>query len=289
LHIFGFRAIRRGVGCPEENAMSETETALPALDWTRLTAAPGARIVVAGGSGEIGRAIVTACVANDHRVAVLDLPSSLERHPPPPDVVRIGFDATQQSSVDSAFATLAQQWPAIDALVFVVGFTITPPARLDQVSVQQWDDVIAGNLRSGFLAARAALPLLGKSAAPCIVNVSSGLAVSGLPGFGPYSAAKAGLIALTKALAVELGPRVRANAVAPSAIKTAFMMGGTGRSAEDPAAATWFDPAPYVQAFPLRRMAEVSDIVGPVLFLLGPAARFITGQTLHINGGRFMP
>jgi 3-oxoacyl-[acyl-carrier protein] reductase len=269
--------------------MSETETALPAVDWTRLTAPAGSRVVVAGGSGEIGRAIVAACVANDHRVAVLDLPSSLERHPPPQGVVRIGFDATQPNSVDAAFAVLAQQWPALDALVFVVGFTITPPARLDQVSVQQWDDVIAGNLRSGFLAARAALPLLSKSAAPCIVNVSSGLAISVLPGFGPYAAAKAGLIALTKALAVELGPRVRANAVAPSAIKTAFMMGGTGRSAEDPAAATWFDPAPYVQAFPLRRMAEVSDIVGPVLFLLGPAARFITGQTLHINGGRFMP
>jgi 3-oxoacyl-[acyl-carrier protein] reductase len=260
-----------------------------AADWTRLTAGPGTRVVVAGGAGEIGRAVVAACVANGHRVAVLDLASSIERHPPPDGVERLPFDAKDASSVDAAFAALATKWNAVDALVFVVGYTITPPARLDQISVQQWDDIIAGNLRSGFLVARAALPLLAKAEAPSVVNISSGLAISVLPGFGPYSAAKAGLIALTKALAVELGPRVRANAVAPSAIKTAFMMGGTGRSTEDPASAAWFTPGPYVQAFPLGRLAEVSDVVGPVLFLIGPAARFITGQTLHVNGGRFMP
>jgi 3-oxoacyl-[acyl-carrier protein] reductase len=270
--------------------MSESNPSpLPAIDWTRLTARPGTRVVVAGGAGEIGRAIVAACLANDHRVAVLDLPPSLERHPPPAAVVRVAVDATAPGSVDEAFAAIAREWSAIDALIFVVGFTITPPARLESITVGQWDDVIAGNLRSGFLVARAALPLMSKADAPCIVNISSGLAISVLPGFGPYSAAKAGLIALTKALAVELGPRIRANAVAPSAIETAFMMGGTGRSEEDPAAAAWFTPGPYLQSFPLGRMAEVADVVGSVLFLIGPAARFITGQTIHINGGRFMP
>ncbi len=288
LHIYRLRAIAAVLVWESPMSPSEADTQITA-DWTRLTAGAGTRVVVAGGAGEIGRAVVSACVANGHRVAVLDLASSLERHPPPDGVEGLSFDATSASSVDAAFGTLATKWSAIDALVFVVGYTITPPARLDNISVQQWDDVIAGNLRSGYLVARAALPLLAKAEAPCIVNVSSGLAISVLPGFGPYAAAKGGLIALTKALAVELGPRVRANAVAPSAIKTAFMMGGTGRSAENPAAAAWFNPAPYVQAFPLGRMAEVSDIVGPILFLLGPAARFITGQTLHINGGRFMP
>jgi 3-oxoacyl-[acyl-carrier protein] reductase len=262
---------------------------LPSIDWTRLTAGAGTRVVVAGGAGEIGRAIVAACIANSHRVAVIDLPASLKRHPPPEGIIRIAFDATAPSSVDEAFAALARQWSAVDALIFVVGFTITPPARLENITVAQWDDVVAGNLRAGFLVARAALPLMSKAEAPCIVNVSSGLAISVLPGFGPYSAAKAGLIALTKALAVELGPRIRANAVAPSAIKTAFMMGGTGRSEEDPGAAAWFTPGPYLQAFPLGRLAEVTDVVGPVLFLIGPATRFITGQTIHVNGGRFMP
>ena len=278
------RAVQRVATMTEAPAIP-----LPQIDWTRLTAPAGARIAVAGGAGEIGRAVVKACLANGHEVAVLDLPQSLKRHSPPAGTLSIGFDAMDQASVGAAFKTLAEHWAAIDAVVFAVGFIITPPARLDQIDVMQWDEVVAGNLRSGFLVARAALPLLAKAKHPAIVNVSSGLAVSVLPGFGPYSAAKAGLIALTKSLAVELGPHVRANAVAPSAIKTAFMMGGTGRSEENPASAAWFAPGNYLQAFPLGRLAEVDDVVGSILFLLGPAARFITGQTLHINGGRITP
>src|SRR5262245_57473837 len=136
---------------------SESETRL-AADWKHLTAGPGTHVVVAGGAGEIGRAVVAACVANGHRAAVLDLAASLERHPPPDGVEGLPFDATSASSVDAAFGALATKWPAVDALVFVVGYTITPPARLDSISVQQWDDIVAGNLRSGYLVARAALP-----------------------------------------------------------------------------------------------------------------------------------
>ena len=258
-------------------------------DWTRLSAPAGSRVAVAGGAGAIGRAVVAAALACGHTVAVLDLPKSLANHPPPQGVSAISLDATDPESVRSAMAALADAWPCIDALVFAVGFTITPPARLDAIDVAQWDEVIAGNLRSAFLVARAALPLLHLAASPAIVNVASGLAVSPIPGFGPYSAAKAGLIALTKALAVELGPRIRANAVAPSAIQTAFMMGGTGRGPEDASAGAWFDPSRFLDSIPLKRMAEVDDVVGPILFLIGPAARFITGQTLHVNGGRTTP
>ena len=122
-----------------------------------------------------------------------------------------------------------------------------------------------------------------------MVMVSSGLGFNVLPGFGPYAAAKAGLVGLTKALAAEGAPRIRANAVAPSAIETAFMRGGTGRGSDDPAAAAWFQGGDYARNFPLGRLAEVDDVVGPILFLLGTAARFMTGQTLHVNGGRITP
>jgi 3-oxoacyl-[acyl-carrier protein] reductase len=262
---------------------------LPGIDFTRLSSPRGARVAVVGGAGEIGRAVVKGCLANAHRVAVLDLARSLDRHPPEHGVLAIPFDATAEPSAASAFAELGRHWPAIDALVFVVGFTITPPARLDAVSLAQWDDVIGGNLRSAFIVARAALPLLLEAEHPAIVNVASGLALNVLPGFGPYAAAKAGLIALTKGLAVELGPRVRANAVAPSAVETAFMRGGTGRSAENPEDGQWFDPSRFLDGIPLKRMALVDDVVGPILFLIGPASRFVTGQTIHINGGRLTP
>jgi 3-oxoacyl-[acyl-carrier protein] reductase len=110
--------------------------------------------------------------------------------------------------------------------------------------------------------------------------------VSVLKGYGPYAAAKAGVIALTKTLAVEAAPEIRANAVAPSAILTDFMKGGLGRGDSD---GSWFDPTPYLPLIPLRRLAQVEDVVGPILFLASPAAAFMTGQTVHVNGGRFMP
>src|SRR5687767_14040638 len=115
---------------------SEAET-FSAVDWKRLTSGPGTRVVVAVVAGEIGRSIVAAGVANGHLVAVLDLASSIERDPPPEGVESLPFDATVAGSVDAAFAALVKIWPSVDALVFVVGYTISPPARLDQISVQQ--------------------------------------------------------------------------------------------------------------------------------------------------------
>ncbi len=266
-----------------------SECLMAAPDWTRLTAPPGTRVIVAGGAGGIGRAVVGACRANAHAVAVLDLARSLEQHPPPAGTKAVALDATDAASVDAAFRTVEAEWGAVDALVFLIGFTITPPTRIDALAPAQWDEVIAGNLRSAYLVARAALPLLKKGRDPAIVAVSSALAFNVGPGFAPYATAKAGLVALTKALAIENAPHIRANAVAPTAIETAFMKGGTGRAPDDPAAAAWFQSADYARLLPLGRLAKVDDVVGPVLFLMGPAARFMTGQTLHVNGGRLTP
>ena len=119
------------------------------------------------------------------------------------------------------------------------------------------------------------------------MNTASGLAVRSTAGFGPYSAAKAGVLGLTRSLAIESAPRVRVNAIAPTAVDTAFLRGGTGRS--DERAPSQVDLETYVKAIPLGRVATPEDIVGPILFLLGPAARYMTGQTLHINGGLLTP
>jgi NAD(P)-dependent dehydrogenase (short-subunit alcohol dehydrogenase family) len=105
------------------------------------------------------------------------------------------------------------------------------------------------------------------------------------PGYGPYSAAKAGLIALTKTLALENAPLVRANAVAPGAVDTAFLSGGTGRAA----APLRLDPTAHAAAIPMRRIATADDVSLPILFLCGPGAAYMTGQVLWINGGGHMP
>jgi len=279
-----------GDGAPRAGARGEASalTDLPAPDNARLAPAPGARIAVVGACGGTGRPLVRACLANELRVAALDLPASHDRHPPPPGMLPLRLDATREADVTRAFATLEADWGGLDGLVFLVGYTIVPPRSLDDVTASQFDDIIAGNLRSAFLVTRAALPLLRGAGGGAIVTIASGLAVTGFQGYGPYAAAKAGLVALTKVLALENAPAIRANVVAPGAMPTAFLAGGTGRGGDD-APPTGVDPARYIPTIPLGRMAVPDDVVGAILFLLSGAARFITGQTLHVNGGRVMP
>ncbi len=131
------------------------------------------------------------------------------------------------------------------------------------------------------------MKLLEKGDAASLVNIASGLGAYIRPHFGAYAASKAGMIALTKTLALEHAPRVRANAVAPGPVDTAFLRGGTGRSNED--AAPNIDIDAFKALNPMRRIAVPDDIVGPVLFLLGPDSGYMTGQTLWVNGGAYMP
>jgi len=266
-------------------ATTRPETALP------LSLAPpaGSRIAIMGGCGGFGRPLVEACLAARLRVAVLDLPASIERHAPPDGVTQVlACDATRKDEVDGAFAQLGDRLGGLEALVFLVGYTLTPPPPLADLSVAQWTDVIDGNLKSAFLAAQAAMPLLRAEGGGTIVTVSSGLAYTVLPGFSAYASAKAGLVALTKALAIENAPEVRANAIAPSASQTAFMGGGTARGGDD-GGGEWFSEGRIVSTPPLGRLCEPEDVVGPILFFAGPASGFVTGQVLHVNGGRPTP
>jgi 3-oxoacyl-[acyl-carrier protein] reductase len=254
----------------------------------RLAPPEGARVLVTGGAGGIGRGLVAALREAGCRVAVIDLPASLARHPAAEGVAAIEADLSDEASVARAFGEVSARWDALDGLVMLAGFSLPrqPIARFDAAD---WDSVIAGNLRSAFLTARAALPLLHKGEAPSVVTAASGLAVKSTPGFGPYAAAKAGVISMTRLLAAENAPKVRVNAIAPSAVDTAFLRGGTGRGGDDAAGGAHVDLAAYAATIPMQRIATVEDVVGPVLFLLGPASGYVTGQTLHINGGLLMP
>ncbi|MSO65490.1 MAG: SDR family oxidoreductase [Alphaproteobacteria bacterium] len=257
-----------------------------AVDFNRLGPPVGAHVVVAGGCGGIGRAVVAAALASGQRVTVLDLIVSHQRHPVPAGAEFLAIDAREDASVAAAFAELGRRHGAIDSLINLVGFR-DRLAPISERGVESWDEIVAGNLRSAFLICKAALPLLGRHGGT-IVNVASGLALRVLPGYAPYAASKAGVIALTKALAVENAPLIRANVVAPGAVRTAFLAGGTGR-VEDEAGDWDAQYAAYIKAIPLARLGEVEDVVGPILFLAGPASRYMTGQVLYINGGGLTP
>jgi len=254
----------------------------------RLTLPPGRRIGVLGGCGGIGRALVAHLLAGGARVAVIDLPASIARHPVPRGVQAHAADATDPLAVAEAFARIEASFGGLDGLVTLAGFAAARmPVAATDPSV--WDAVVDGNLDSTYLACRAAVPLLERGVEPAIVTISSGLAAKPAPGYGPYAVAKAGVLALTRILAAELAPAIRVNAVAPSAVDTAFLKGGTGRGGDEADAPARLDVAAYLKTIPLARLAEADDVVGPILFLLSPAARYVTGQTLHVNGGLLMP
>lgn len=251
----------------------------------RLAPHTGARIAVVGAAGGIGQALVAALVGAGCRIVALDLPASLDGVDGdwPDAVARIPLDATKETEVEAAFARVAEGG-ALDGLVNLAGFTRerSPVTETEHVA---WREVLDGNLDSAFLCARAAMPLLRQGREAAMVLTSSGLALKATPGYGPYAAAKAGVLALTRLLAAENAPDVRVNAVAPAAVETAFLTGGTGRARR----AAHFDKAAYLATVPLARLAQPRDVVDPILFLLGPASSYITGQTLHVNGGLLMP
>lgn len=254
----------------------------------QLVPAARSRIALVGGCGGIGRAVTASCLAADLRVAVLDLPRSLEQHPPADGVLPIALDATDDTAVAAAFTRLDATFDGLDVLINLVGFA-NRPVGFDALSVAEWDETIAGNLRAVYLACRSAVPLLRRGRDPAIVNIASGLALRVLPGHAPYAAAKAGVVAFTKALSVELAPTIRANAVAPGAVNSQFLSGGTGRDPDAPNAPSRLARDTYIRGTPLGRLAVPDDIVGPVLFLAGPASRFMTGQVLYVNGGNLTP
>ena len=243
------------------------------------------KLVLAGGCGGIGRAVALEAQRQGMDVAILDLSASIERHRVK-DLPHIALNAKDPNSVELAMAEAAKQLGGIDACVNLIGF-MTPPQSLTSTSIDTWQDVIHGNLDAAFYISRSALPYLLQSDRASLVHIASGLGAWARPNFGAYGPAKAGIILLTRQLALENAPVVRVNAVAPGAVDTAFLRGGTGRSDEQEAPS--LDPDSYGQVVPLGRIAKPQDIVGPVMFLLSQEAAYMTGQTLHVNGGTYMP
>ncbi len=238
------------------------------------------RIAVLGGAGGIGRVLIAELRGLGYETVVLDLPASLARHMS--DGEALACDVRDEESIRQAMEKLG----GIDGFVNLAGYNaaLTPLAEME---TGYFDEVVEGNLRGAYLAARYALPKMRGRPGASMVMTASGLATNVRPGYGAYAASKAAVIAMTKTLALECAPDIRVNVVAPALVDTAFLRGGTGRSNED--GQSIVDLEAYRKATPLARLAQPQDITGPIRFLLGPDSGFMTGQTLWINGGGFMP
>ena len=242
-----------------------------------------------GGCGGIGRALTQTCLDNQMRVAVLDLPRSIAENPVDDRAeMVIALDAAKKMDIVAAFAQLNKHWPNLNHLVCLQGFT-SALAPLENLTLDTWEEVMDVNLRSVWLCCKYAMPLLRQAEQASVVLVSSGIGNLGSAGYGPYAVAKGGLQTLTKILAREGAPRVRANAIAPGAVLTPFLGKGTGRGGQQGDAPERVNMEQYLKMVPAGYVATPQDIADPILFLMSHAARYLTGQILHVNGGALMP
>lgn len=186
------------------------------------------------------------------------------------------LDVTQQGSIDALLAAVEKDYGTPSILVNNAG--ITRDNLLMRMKDEEWDEIIATNLSSVYRLSKACLRGMMKARQGRIISLSSMVGVTGNPGQANYAAAKAGVIGFTKALAREVGSRgVTVNAIAPGFIDTDM----TQTLTEEYKGA-------LLQQIPLKRFGSVEDIAYAVVFLASPAASYITGETLHVNGGMYM-
>ena len=240
--------------------------------------------VVTGGAGGIGRAVADRLAREKHSVAILDVNKdagaqvAAEFYNRGAEVKFFCVDVAQEAEVEAAFAKLKAEHGHIDVLVNVAGGSMHW-YPLEKFLLQHWQAVIDANLTSTFLCCRAAIPVMKNQKSGAIVNISSDIAFSGDAGRSAYAAAKAGILGLTRSLALELASfNVRVNAVAPGRIATPRVRANYS-DVEWEAAAT---------RIPLGHAGQPEDVAEAVGYLAGEAAKHMTGQTIHVNGGRIM-
>jgi 3-oxoacyl-[acyl-carrier protein] reductase len=245
----------------------------------------GQVVIVTGAARGIGAVTAQAFGREGARVAALDIDGAgvdgvaadlLTRGT---EALGLKTDATSASDVRAAVESVIARWGRIDVLVNNAG-GFAAMRTLEDTSEAEWHAVLASNLTSAFLVCKAVLPAMKRQRAGRIVNLASVVARGGavrVPAH--YAAAKAGVIALTRMLALEVADLgITVNTVAPGTTATDRVL--AARTAED--------TARVAAAIPLRRLGQPAEIAESILFLASDAASFVTGAVLDVNGGQEM-
>lgn len=235
----------------------------------------GLRALVTGGGAGIGAAI-TACLRREGAtVLVVDLSAATA-----PDMVA---DVSNTADVDRVFAVVVERLGGLDLLVNNVGVA-GPTALVQDMDPDEYDRCVQVNLGSAFRCTRRAVPLL-RERKGSIVNISSTAGQFGFPYRSPYAAAKWGVIGLTKTWAMELGPEgIRTNAICPGSVSGPRMDGVIEREAAARGVAPQAIRDAYTHQVSMRSFIDASDIGETVVWLASPAARFVNGQVLAVDG-----
>ncbi len=181
-------------------------------------------------------------------------------------------DLARPDGARSLAHAVRDRWDSLDAIVHNAGSY--PRAPFAAISDADWEECLRVNLLAPALLTRELLPLLERSGAGRVVFVSSVLALAGSRHGAHYAAAKAGLLGLARSLSRELAPRVTVNAVAPGSIDTAILAADTPEMRSE-----------RNRAIPLGRIGTAGEVAEVIAFLASPKASYVTGTTIHVNGG----
>lgn len=236
--------------------------------------------VVNGGAGGIGLAVVSR-LAQDYAIYILDKNQQAGRETL--EILRqrncqaefCAVELRNAGEIKDVFGRILKDGGPIDLLVNLAGGTLYKHP-VHEFPLSEWREVIDVNLKATFLCCQAVSKPMRERNTGVVVNTSSNFGITGGAGRTAYSASKAAVIAFTKSFALEMAPYgVRVNAIAPGLTATTRVMGGYN-------AAEWQRLGAQI---PMGRAAQPSDIAEGVAFLAGEDSGYITGQTLHVNGG----
>jgi 3-oxoacyl-[acyl-carrier protein] reductase len=243
----------------------------------------GKRALVTGASGTIGAAIAKALAAEGVRT-VLHYHTNKDAARGLLDEIidcggtatMLGADLTDESAASELIKKSVSQWDGLEILVNNAG--ITRDGLLPRMSEEDWDVVMDTNLKSIFMCTRAALRPMMRARFGRIINIASVSGLMGNPGQTNYSAAKAGLIGFTKALAREVASRgITVNSIAPGFVESPMVAALSGETIEK-----------VTEAIPVGRLGRSDEIGSWVAFLASDAGDYVTGQTVVVDGGLTM-
>ena len=240
----------------------------------------GKTALITGAARGIGKASALKFAEEGANIAFTDLAVNEETEQ---EIAAKGVKAKSYASNAADFAQteevvkqVKEEFGSIDILVNNAG--ITKDSLMLRMSEQQWDAVIAVNLKSAFIFIHAVVPVMMRQRGGSIINMASVVGVHGNAGQANYAASKAGLIALAKSIGKEMGPKgIRANAIAPGFIETAMTAALSDEVREE-----------WVKKIPMRHGGTVDDIANVATFLASDMSSYVSGQVIQVDGGMNM-